>query len=303
MNLAAYQIEYSRSLRSMIDAHLYEAIGRSHPPRINDAMKHAVGGGKRIRPMLVVISCAVAGGSEREALDAAIAVELLHTSSLIHDDIMDVSEMRRGRQTLQTLYDIPTAILTGDAMIALAMRAIHKVQSPRRDAILDVFTTAFVQTCEGQGYDLELSGRDNIDAATHDAMVENKTAKLVEASAAVGALIGTADQHVVDLLRRFALNIGIAYQVQDDLLDVLGDEKTTGKPNGQDRKNGRSTYLSLAHPKPHVDTFTTEATAARLSALVSQYTISACSTLDSLPPAPAREYLRSLAGSLADRRM
>jgi geranylgeranyl diphosphate synthase, type I len=303
MNPGSFHTEYSRSLRTMIDDHLCETLSRSHPARIRNAMKHAIEGGKRIRPMLLLISCAVAGGREEDALDAAVAVELLHTSSLIHDDIMDVSELRRGRQTLHTLYDIPTAILTGDAMIALAVRAIHEVRSPRKDAIVDVFTTAFVQTCEGQGYDLELSGRNDVDSAVHDAMVENKTAKLVEASAAIGAMIGMGDQHVVNLLRRFALNIGIAYQVRDDLLDVLGDEVSTGKPNGQDRRNGRTTYVSFAHPRRDVGTLTPESTAARLSALVTQYTISACSSLDALPAVPAKEYLRSLAGSLAERRM
>jgi geranylgeranyl pyrophosphate synthase len=303
MNPGTHHAEYSHSLRSMIDVRLCETLSQAHPPGIRDAMFHAIGGGKRIRPMLVLISCSVAGGREDDALDAAVAVELLHTSSLIHDDIMDVSGMRRGRPTLHTLYDTSTAILTGDAMIALALRAIQRVRSPRKDAILDIFTTAFAQTCEGQAYDLELSGRNDVDDATHDAMVQNKTAKLVEASAAIGALIGTADQRVVHLLRRFALNIGIAYQVRDDLLDVLGDERSTGKPNGQDLKNGRTTYATFPHLRRDVSSMVPESTVARLSALVSKYTMSACLSLDSLPPAPAREYLRSLAGSLADRRM
>lgn len=303
MNPVTHQAEYSHSLRSMIDERLCDTLSQVHPPRIRDAMHHAIRGGKRIRPMLLLISCAVAGGREEDALNAAVAVELLHTSSLIHDDIMDVSGMRRGRPTLHTLYDTSTAILTGDAMIALALRAIQTVQSPRKDAILEVFTTAFMQTCEGQAYDLELSGRTDVDVATHDAMVESKTAKLVEASAAIGALIGTGDQRVVRQLRRFALNIGIAYQVRDDLLDVLGDENSTGKPNGQDRRNGRTTYVSLPHLWHNGGTMNPESTAAQLSALVSKYTMSACLSLDSLPPAPAREYLRSLAGSLADRRV
>jgi geranylgeranyl pyrophosphate synthase len=303
MDSVTSQREYCQLLRSSIDARLLDAIIGVQPPQINHAMRHAISGGKRVRPLLLLTACAAAGGDEDDALDAAVAVELLHASSLIHDDIMDDSAMRRGRQTVHALYGIPTAILTGDTMIALALRSMQKVRSQRKDAILDLFTRAFLQTCEGQGLDLALSGRNDIADAAHAVMVESKTAKLVESSAAIGALIGTDDLTIVELLKHYALNVGMAYQIRDDLLDVIGDAEVTGKPTGQDRRNLRSTYVSQAQLNNARESRMRGDVAARLSDLISHYTTTACVLLEALPAVPGKDYLRSLAGTLSSRMM
>jgi geranylgeranyl diphosphate synthase type II len=295
--------EYCHSLRSRVDASLLEAISGVQPPHLNQALRHAIAGGKRVRPLVLLTACAAAGGDEEDALDAAAALELLHTSSLIHDDIMDQSVLRRGRPTVHALYGISTAILAGDTLIALAMRSIHKVRSPRKEIIIDVFTRTFLQTCEGQGLDLALSGREDIADAAHAVMVESKTAKLVESCAAIGALIGTGDDTIIDLLKRYALNVGMAYQIRDDLLDVIGDQNVTGKPSGLDRRNQRSTYVSQVQPDRDQGSRIRKDVAARLSDLITHYTDTACVMLEALPAVPGKEYLRSLAGALSTRVM
>ncbi len=295
--------EYCHTLQSGLDVRLLDAISGVQPPHLNQAMRHAIAGGKRVRPLILLTACAAAGGDERDALDAAAALELLHTSSLIHDDIMDASALRRGRPTVHALYGISTAILAGDTLIALAFRSIHKVRSPRKETILDIFTRTFLQTCEGQGLDLALSGRENIADAAHAVMVESKTAKLVEACAAIGALIGTDNDTTVDLLKRYALNVGMAYQIRDDLLDVIGDQNITGKPPGLDRRNQRNTYVSQVQPDHDRGPRIRDDIAGRLTDLITQYTDTACVMLEALPAVPGKEYLRSLAGALSTRVM
>jgi len=299
--MSSLSVDYSLSILALIEARLQTAIADVQPARLRDAIHHALAGGKRIRPMLVMISCAAGGGKEQQALDAAIAIELLHTSSLIHDDIMDGSSTRRGHPTVHILFDVPTAILAGDAMIALAFRSMCRIPPLQRDSVLDIFTEAFLRTCEGQGYDLEYTDRDDVELATHRLMVQNKTAKLLEASAAIGALIGGAEDRVLDLLKQYALNVGMAYQIRDDLLDAIGSEATLGKPVGQDRENNKTTFLSLVHPKRDPDRLPFSVRAEHVSAMVTEYTTAACSSLDLLPPAPAREFLKNLADSLVER--
>ena len=285
---------YAEGLRRDVDDRIRSILDSVGPEDLRHVLAGALEGGKRIRPILIAVSCAAAGGRENDALDAAAAVELLHTSSLIHDDIMDGADLRRGRPAVHATAGVPAAILAGDTLIALAFRAIQRVEGPNRTRVLQTFTEAFLQTCEGQAEDLALSGRPDVDPARHRRMVEQKTAKLLEASAAIGAMIGTTDEQAITLLRRFALHLGMAYQVRDDLLDAAGDAAVTGKSSGRDEQNRRQTFLSVRSDA-------SRRRAEEASALVERYTRTACSTLESLPDAPAREHLRILAGSLAGR--
>lgn len=283
-----HMLGYAGEMVRLVNGRLHGLLDEISPPPLRTPMLHALEGGKRIRPLLALASCAAAGGRESDALDAASAIELLHAASLVHDDIMDGSDLRRGRPSVQAAFGVPAAVLAGDAMIALSFRSIRRTRGPNRERILQEFEEAFLVTCEGQAEDLGLSAAAPADGDAHRETARRKTAKLLEACAAIGALAAAADDSAVQLLRRFALHLGMAYQMRDDLLDALGDEAVTGKPAGQDARNGRTTFLT-ANP------------AERVSALVDQHTRSACSTLDSLPAAPAREHLRSLAGSLAGR--
>lgn len=289
------------SLRSAIDGTIDSAIADLEPALLREAVAHAAGGGKRVRPMLAVLMCGAVGGREADALQAAAAIELMHTSSLVHDDIMDRSELRRGRETLHHLHGIPTAVLAGDALLAVAFRMIQRVASPNSVAIMEHFAGAFLHVCEGQGLDLHLEGKDNVPSELHRRMVEKKTARLIESASAIGALLGTADPVVIREAALFGYNIGMAFQAHDDLLDAVGEEEVMGKPAGIDSRNGKQTYLTLAYPAPKASCERAGGIEATRH-LVARYTTAACAFLDTLPASESREMLRNLATSLAERR-
>jgi geranylgeranyl pyrophosphate synthase len=277
----------------MVDDRIDTILGRTDPPLLREAMAHAMAGGKRVRPRLAMLACAAAGGRALDALEAGVALELLHTSSLIHDDIMDESDVRRGRATVHVAYDISTAILAGDALIALAFRTLSGIPSPRRDRLTALFSNAFVHLCEGQGEDLAFARSGAVTSPEHQRMVEKKTARLLEAGAAMGAMLGTTDDRVIRAFGRFGLYVGLAYQAKDDLLDVTGSEETAGKTVGIDRRNGKKTFLTLVHPE--VDTVDA------VDSLVLEYTTVACAALEPLPHTPERNMLQAMARSLAQR--
>ena len=170
-----------------------------------------------------MLACGAVGGNELDALDAGVAVELLHTASLVHDDIMDRSELRRGQTTLHVFYDVPTAILVGDTLTAW-----HSAHS--RGALAQVrccdatVQRGFVDLCEGQSEDLSLAGRGGTNVVSHRMMVEKKTARLLEIAAGIGATIGSAEEQRLRCLRCFGMHMGMAFQALDDLLDVVGEE-------------------------------------------------------------------------------
>jgi geranylgeranyl pyrophosphate synthase len=273
------------------------------PSQLMKVCAYSMEGGKRIRPLLTMLSCSAVGGGALDALSGAAAIELLHSSSLVHDDIMDGSSLRRGRSTLHTQYDVPTAILAGDTLIALAFRLLHRMQAPRKQKVTHEFTEAFLHTCEGQSYDIHLSSNEGMDVAHHRLMAEKKTAKLLEAATTIGAMIGTPDESMISALREFGLNIGMAYQAQDDLLDVEGDEGVAGKTLGGDVRNGKHTFLKLAYPAADEGRVPSSMSISDVAALVGDLTTTACHALDMLPNTPARECLASLAASLVERRM
>ena len=258
-------------------------------------MTHALAGGKRIRPLMTMMTCSAVGGWERDALDAGVAFELLHTASLIHDDIMDGSDKRRGQKTVHALMGLPAAILAGDALIALAFSVLQRAEYVRKAQIAEAFNAAFIALCEGQSDDMAFSRKDGVQDLAHRTMVEKKTARLLEAATRIGALIGTADARLSSAMADFGLNIGMAYQAHDDLLDVTGSEELLGKPVGMDARNGKKTFLTAG--KRGGDPV------AYAASVVRQYTQRACIALDVLNDSPALDSLRAIAGSLVGREM
>lgn len=289
------------SLASAVDRRISEVLAPVEPPLLKEALVRACQGGKHVRPILVMASASAAGGSANEALDPAVAVELLHTSSLIHDDIMDESRLRRGRPTLFAEYGVSMAILAGDTLTALAFRLLQNCTTPRKQNVLAQFADAFVLVCEGQAFDLSLARGLCVDAASHRKMVEKKTAKLLEASSAIGAMVGTSDERLINALRKYGFYLGMAYQAKDDLLDVVGNVERLGKPVGSDRKNGKHTYVKLAIPEVATMTEESGTISLKVSALVQELTAEALSALDSLPASPARDHLREFAELLVGR--
>ncbi len=202
-------------------------------------------GGKRIRPILTMACCGAFGGEAEKALNAGVAVEILHNFTLAHDDIMDKSPTRRNRPTIHTKWDEATAILTGDVMVGLAYQALNSVETDNASEITGAFSQALVDVCEGQAYDMKYNDVKNVTIDEYLTMIEKKTARLLAGAAKIGGYVGGADEKQLEALENYALNLGLAFQIQDDLLDLVADEKELGKTIGKDIMEGKKTYLII----------------------------------------------------------
>lgn len=203
------------------------------------------GGGKRLRPFLVLISAKIVGGNFKDVYNAALAVELIHNFTLAHDDIMDNSDIRRGRLTLHRKYDINTAILTGDSLIALAYENLLKDCNDNSKKVVAAFTRGIIEVCEGQSLDKDFETRNNISIADYKKMIYKKTAALLKMCCSVGAQLGGASNERLRALSNYGKFLGIAFQIQDDLLDIMAEEREFGKTIGNDLIEGKKTYLFL----------------------------------------------------------
>lgn len=235
-----------RQYKSLVDDYLLGFTKETRPRSVYEPIKYILaGGGKRIRPILLLLTCEAVGGRKRQAIHAAAAVEILHNFTLVHDDIMDNASSRRGRATVHTKWDSNVAILVGDELLALAYRALLKTNSPRIQQISKVFTEGVVEVCEGQGYDKEFENRARVGVNEYLLMIHKKTGKMVAVSTEIGALIGAANAGQLNAVRKYGELVGRAFQVQDDLLDVMADEKEFGKSLGGDLVEGKKTYILL----------------------------------------------------------
>ena len=213
--------------------------------------------GKRIRPLLCLMACEAVGGDPEQALPAAAAVEILHNFSLVHDDIQDGDEIRRHRPTVWKQWGVPQAINMGDGMFALAYQAMlrlprHGVAAEVTVAALDQLTRTCLNLTEGQYLDLSFENRLNVEVEEYLHMIGGKTAALIAASLAIGALVGGAGDHVDEALDCFGYNIGLAFQIRDDILGIWGDPAMTGKAAGNDllrQKKSLPVLYALNHPK------------------------------------------------------
>jgi geranylgeranyl diphosphate synthase, type II len=203
------------------------------------------GGGKRLRPFLVVASAKAVNGKIKNVYNAAAAVELLHNFTLVHDDIMDNSPKRRGRPTLHTKYDVSTAILAGDSLIVLAYNKLLKDAKKDVNKVVSTFTNAIIEICEGQSLDKEFETRYDVSLECYKEMIYKKTAALLVMCCSIGAQLCGAPQKYVTAVSNYGRYLGMAFQVQDDLLDIIGQESEFGKTIGKDLIEGKKTYLFL----------------------------------------------------------
>ena len=202
-------------------------------------------GGKRIRPILTLISAEVFGGSSKNALPAALGIEVFHNFSLIHDDIMDKAPLRRGKKTVHEKWDVNTAILSGDVMLIWSYELFQKY-SPDISFLLNViFTKTARKVCEGQQMDMDFPNQEDISIDDYMLMIEYKTAALIGCALSVGAIISGAKNEQVNLIYDIGLELGLVFQLQDDYLDVFGDRKKTGKQIGGDIIENKKTFLHL----------------------------------------------------------
>jgi geranylgeranyl diphosphate synthase type II len=202
-------------------------------------------GGKRMRPVLTLMSAEVFDADYKLALPAALAVEVFHNFSLVHDDIMDDAPLRRGNETVHEKWNINTAILSGDAMLILAYQYFEKYNTEVFRELAKLFSKTALEVCEGQQWDVDFETRDNVTIPEYLKMIEYKTAVLVAAAMKMGAIVAETSKENADLIYDFGLNLGLAFQLQDDYLDAFGDPETFGKQVGGDIIENKKTYLYL----------------------------------------------------------
>ena len=202
-------------------------------------------GGKRMRPILLLMACDMFGGNVEEALYPALAVELFHNFTLVHDDIMDNAPMRRNRPTVHQKWNSNIAILSGDVMLVQAYQLISKCDQSVLHQVLDVFSNAAVKVCEGQQLDVNYEKKTDVSIEKYIQMISLKTAELLAASLQIGALVAKASEQDSLNIYGFGKNLGIAFQLQDDILDVYGNEEKFGKKTGGDIVANKKTYLFL----------------------------------------------------------
>lgn len=218
-----------------------------HPQNLYDPVRYILQiGGKHIRPLLTLLATDLFAESQLEkAVPAALAVELFHNFTLMHDDIMDNAPLRRGQQTVHEKWDANTAILSGDNMLVMAYQYLAKCDGDKLPLLLDTFNRTASEVCKGQQLDMDFEQQTRVEIAEYINMIRLKTSVLLGGALKLGAIIGDATAHDADALYRFGVNVGIAFQLQDDMLDVFGDPKAFGKQVGGDILANKKTYMFI----------------------------------------------------------
>ena len=202
-------------------------------------------GGKRVRPQLAMIASQLFGGKDEEVLPAALALEVFHNFTLLHDDVMDKADVRRGRPTVHVKWNENTAILSGDQMLIEAYKLLSGVPADKLPKVLQLFNKMATEICEGQQYDVDFESQEQVAIDEYLKMIRLKTSVLLANALQTGAYIAGADEPAQEVLYEFGIHIGLAFQIQDDILDVWGDPKTFGKAVGGDISCNKKTFVYL----------------------------------------------------------
>lgn len=218
-----------------------------HPYGLYEPVKYQLDmGGKRVRPLLTIMACDMFGGDVNEAIYPALGLEIFHNFTLLHDDVMDKADIRRGRPTVHKAWNENIAILSGDAMQIIASQMVCKAPERVHKEVLELYNKTALEICEGQQYDMEFETRDDVMAEEYINMIRLKTAVLIGCALKTGAIIGGATSPQAEAIYKFGENIGLAFQLQDDYLDVYGDAETFGKKIGGDILNNKKTYMLIS---------------------------------------------------------
>lgn len=230
----------------LISAYFEELSVVREPKNLYEPIQYILSlGGKRMRPVLTLMATDIFDGDCKKALAAATAVEVFHNFSLIHDDIMDDAPLRRGRETVHEKWDVNTGILSGDAMLILAYQHFEDYEPPMFRDLAKLFSKTAIEVCEGQQYDVDFETRDDVTVPEYLKMIQYKTAVLVGAAMRMGAIVAETSAENANLIYDFGLNLGVAFQLQDDYLDAFGNPETFGKQVGGDIIENKKTYLYL----------------------------------------------------------
>jgi geranylgeranyl diphosphate synthase type II len=232
--------------QKLIEEEIQKLSFQKEPAELYDPVRYMLKlGGKRIRPALVLLSCELFDGTFEDALPAALGIEVFHNFTLLHDDIMDKAPLRRSKPTVHEKWSSDIAILSGDAMFVKSCQLIMQVKSTVAKPVMDHFLESALLVCEGQQWDMTYQDASDITIQQYLKMIELKTASLLACSLKTGALIAVASDKNCQLIHTFGINLGIAFQLHDDLLDVYGDKEKFGKQSGGDILANKKTYLLL----------------------------------------------------------
>jgi len=318
------------ALRSLLNKRIATLFRSKNPKELHKAGRYVLtSGGKRIRSILLLLAAESVGGRRGDAVDAGVAVELMHNFTLIHDDVMDHAKTRRGRPTVHVRWDLNQAILVGDVMLGFAYDNL--LRTPRKNAqhISRLFTKGLISVCEGQALDLTLGSAKRAAVRDYMNMIDKKTGSLIVLSSELGGVVGGGTGKQVQALREYGKYLGRAFQLQDDLLDVVADEKRLGKTIGGDIMEGKRTFLyitTMERASSHDRAFLTRAfntqhrsirgrafvrkvqslyhkydSIEKTREMIARNTAKALVELEYLPPSRSRDMLDHLARALAGR--
>lgn len=288
---------------------LYEPIGYT-----------LAAGGKRVRPQLALLATKLFGGNEEDVLPAALALEVFHNFTLLHDDVMDKAQVRRGRPTVHVKWNANTAILSGDQMMIEAYKLLSQVPEDKLATTLRLFNQMATEICEGQQYDVDFESREDVTIPEYMEMIRLKTSVLLATALKIGAYIADATEEQQEQIYNYGIHLGLAFQIQDDMLDCYGDQATFGKAIGGDIAENKKTYLWLtAAQKGAIDELAMreESMTQRFERILAIYdrlgvkaaaqeairlqTNQAINCLDALPQNQYTDQLRAMAHKLEER--
>jgi geranylgeranyl diphosphate synthase type II len=315
--------------QDIIFSHFNQLALKKEPNNLYEPIQYILGlGGKRLRPVLTLMACEVFDVDCQKAIPAATAVEVFHNFSLIHDDIMDDAPLRRGNETVHEKWNLNTGILSGDAMLILAYQYFEEYEPNIFRALAKLFSKTALEVCEGQQYDVDFEIRDDVTIPEYLKMIQYKTAVLVGAAMKMGAIVAETCSENANSIYDFGLNLGIAFQLQDDYLDAFGDPETFGKQVGGDIIENKKTYLYLkaiefasntekeqllhlfsVHPSDNTDKinsvkeiFNQTGASEATQKAIQEYTFKALETLDKMNiGADKKEILKAFGENLMNR--
>lgn len=232
-------------MRESIERELATLPMPSSPSNLYEPIRYTLGlGGKRIRPVLTLLGCELCGTHYSKAIPQALAIEIFHNFTLVHDDIMDSAAVRRGKSTVHRKWNNNVAILSGDAMMVIACQQLFKAEKGHLPTLSSIFMQTAIEVCEGQQLDMDYATGGEVKLADYLHMIRLKTAVLLSGAMQIGAVVAGAEQSQLDLMRSFAENLGLAFQVRDDYLDAFGGEDF-GKQIAGDIREGKRTWLTV----------------------------------------------------------
>lgn len=237
--------DYNYYLR-LVDGAISNIQYPKNPSKLYEPIAYTMNqGGKRVRPVLTLMTCEAMGGNLDDAINVALGIELFHNFTLLHDDVMDRADIRRGQPTVHTRWNENVAILSGDTMLNMAAQAISKVDDDILPAMVKLFNDTAIKVYEGQQYDMDFEKRNDVTVEEYINMIRLKTSVLLGCACKAGALVARTDEENAESIYNMAVNLGLAFQLQDDYLDVWGDPVTFGKEIGGDIVNNKKTFLLI----------------------------------------------------------